>query len=66
MKRSVAIRERGAGSRSLDLAGDLDAYARLLRKMDRDSEAVDLEARAAAIWAELPAADLPKRTSETR
>ena len=66
LKRSVAIRERGASPRSLDLAGDLDAYARLLCTMHRDSEAVALEARAAAIRAEHPAAELSKRTSETR
>jgi hypothetical protein len=37
-----------------------------LHTMHRDSEAVALEARAAAIQAEQPAAELSKRTSETR
>jgi hypothetical protein len=48
------------------MAGDLDVYAHLLRGMHRDSETGALEARAAAIRAELRSADQPRRTSETR
>ena len=45
LKRSIAIRERAAGSRSLDLAEDLGVYASLLRKIYRDSDAVALKVR---------------------
>ena len=61
LRRSLAILEKTRGPKALELITDMDSYASLLRKMSRDSEATEVEARVSAIRAEHPTADLPKR-----
>jgi tetratricopeptide (TPR) repeat protein len=64
LRRSLAIVEQSRGSSSPELLMDLENYASLLRKMDRNPEATEIAARAEAIRAEHPAS-LPKRAAGT-
>ncbi len=50
-KRSLAIKEKALGSEHSDVAQNLENYATLLRKTNRDAEATRTEARATAIRA---------------
>ena len=50
-RRSLAIREEGGGGvgpKDPALTRDLESYASLLRKMRRDREAIEIEARLGA------------------
>jgi len=50
-KQSLAIAEKVLDPDHPDLAAVLESYARLLRKTGRDSQAAEMESRAAAIRA---------------
>jgi len=50
-KRSLQIKEKALGPDHPDLATGLENYAKLLRKTNRDAEAVKLDVRAKAIRA---------------
>ena len=50
-KRSLAIREKALGPAHPNVAKGLENYAALLRKMNRDAEAKNMEARAKVIRA---------------
>jgi hypothetical protein len=61
LKRSLAILEKTRGPKSPGLVIELDSHASLLRKLSRNPEAIEVEARAKAIRAEQPSASPPKR-----
>jgi tetratricopeptide (TPR) repeat protein len=48
-KRALAIKEKALGPEHLSVATTLENYAALLRKTNREVEAIKLEARAKAI-----------------
>ncbi|MEE8598495.1 MAG: tetratricopeptide repeat protein, partial [Dehalococcoidales bacterium] len=50
-KRALVIREKALGPNHPHVSQSLDNYADLLRKMNRESEAGQMEARAKAIRA---------------
>ena len=50
-QRALAIREKALGSQHPDVAAILEKYSRLLRKTNREDEAIKLEQRAQAIRA---------------
>ncbi len=50
-QRALAINEKALGPEHPDVAQSLENYAALLRQTTRADEAVEMEARAKAIWA---------------
>jgi hypothetical protein len=61
LKRSLAILENTRGAKAPELVGSLENYAGVLRKMSRNAEATEVEARAEAIRAERPPGGPPTR-----